>query len=117
MSNKPLLEDGPYLCVVDTCQFRETSDGVKFIELMIVIEYTVKLHYRLPLTKGAFNKTFDSLVVMGATMKVNPETNEVDDIFDGIGSKEFYANCVSLECHENEAPGKYRTYISSVEST
>lgn len=134
LSDSYFIKDGKYLTTIKSYDFRVTLDAVTFIEIMLNVhvgeyelntnpknKYTsmdgiVKLHYRLPLTLGAFKKTYDQLVIMGATMKVNPEINEIDDIFDGVGSKEFYANVVTLECDENEAPGKYRTYVKSVES-
>lgn len=120
MSDKPLLPNGIYLANVESIEIRQTADGINFIESNLVVypreKKPIKLHYRLPLTKGAAEKTFTALKVMGTKVTVKDLSKDDIDLLDGIdGTTDFYANCVTLECHDNEAYGKYRTYVDSIE--
>ncbi len=98
----------------------ETSDGVKFVEAELLIFknndaelYGVTsydyIHWRSPLTLGGIKKTFLSLLKMGAKMELN-EKDEVDNPLDGVGSKIFDVEIIQIECDENEAPGKFKTF-------
>ena len=104
--------NGIYKARVKSSKITNTLDGVQFVEVNLDVngEY---IHWRSPLTKGGIKKTFLSLVQMGATMKLNSE-DEVDNPLEGVGSKLFDVEIVNIECDENEAPGKIRTYAKVV---
>ena len=109
-----------YQARAKSAKITNTLDGVQFVEVNLEVypfvnnyisSYT--LHWRSPLTKGGIKKTFLSLVQMGASMKLNSEDG-VDNPLEGVGSKVFNVEIVNIECDENEAPGKYRTYAKVV---
>jgi len=119
-----MIEPGKYFAKAKHAKITQTSDGVKFIEVELLIfknkdaetrgvtsyDYT---HCRLPLTLGALKKTFLSLVAMGAEMELN-EINEVEDPLKGVGSKAFEVEIVRIECDENEAPGKFKSFAKVI---
>ncbi len=124
MSDKPLIDNGIYPAKARDAKITKTQDGVPFVEVSIevtelyqsspFVNQRVRLHWRAPLTRGGIKKAFHALMKMGAKMKLNEATNEVEDPLEGVGSKIFNVECVTLECEDNEAPGKFRTYAKVI---
>jgi hypothetical protein len=114
------IPNGVYKARSTSCKITETSDGVKFVEANLEIDLDLYnperkeyIHWRSPLTKGGIKKTFLSLVKMGASMDTNDEI-EVTDPLKGVGSKPFMVEIVNIECDDNEAPGKYKSFAKVV---
>lgn len=95
------------------------------------------LLWRGSLTRGATARTYDALCAMGSTINktmgekaydaliaraYRAEGQDYDrsvdctpaEVLNGVGSRRFRVEVRSLLCDDNEAPGKWRTFIIGV---
>jgi hypothetical protein len=120
------VADGRYLARARSARMGQTSDGMAYAEVdLAIVEreeasgYVPRLRWRGWLTRGAIKRTFAALTAMGARMALSTHNNDEDDVrvddpLDGVGSKYCRIDVVSIQCDEEEAEGRWRTFVARV---